>query len=152
MVRRLFLAGAALLGAIALFKPETQLPKYTLQTSTADGDFQLTAVPESPVHEDLQAEAFYVHDKIVRIVSTPCELLEGGAVRVRGPLPGIEGELQVGLLIGRAYSMPGAKEAWEELQTEGTPRPAFRVLSTTIVLRPGRDRSSERDRSGPPSP
>lgn len=142
--------GVVALCALMLVKPKTSLPAYQLLLHDKSDQLHLEArIAEHDAVDGatLQAEAFFVDDDGVHTIQQAPSIDADGTVHLDGALvASAKGRVTVGLIVGRKDSMPGAIEAWEELQTEGLPRPAFRVLTATL------DRSAGRDRSDPPSP
>lgn len=131
-----------------LIKPKTPLPAYQLLLQTKAEQLHLEARAAHPIDGALlQAEAFFVDDEGVHLIDQTPRIDADGTVHLdTARVASAQTSVTVGLVVGRRESMPGAREAWEELQTEGLPRPAFRVLTATL------DRSAGRDRSDRPSP
>jgi hypothetical protein len=153
----LIILGVVGLAALFIAKPKTPLPKYTLLVTGKPENMRIQAKPETDVPgELLQAEAFYVDDRGVHAIAKPATIDSRGNAHVEGSeaelFPSAKQKIILGIVVGRKDSMPSASEAWEELVSEGVPRPAFRILSQPLVITSTRGRSAGTDQSDRPSP
>jgi hypothetical protein len=144
MRRILFLTlagGAALLAVLVALKPPIALPEYFIGYS----DNKLVAQPVYPIDgSDLQAEGFYLDSTGVHLIQRSATIDRMGRVVLEVKTPSTATAL--GMVIGRAYSMPSATDAWEEKETEGPARPNFRVVTIELDRSSSGDRSDRRDR------
>lgn len=153
------LIAIVMIAGFLVAKPKTPLPSYDLKLTHKDDTLIIDANPEKSLDgKQLQAEAFFVDSGGVHLIPRPPAIDDNGHAHLEGQQAAlfpkaIGGKIILGMIVGRRDSMPSALEAWEELQSEGVPRPAFRVLTAPMALdatvTSTRGRSVERDRSDP---